>query len=261
MVGDFEYVNDPTAQKTLQELKYSVHPDCLKPKDGKEPSLSLASWRRLQNEAHRVLGIKEGEKGPLGHALITTNPLRPQSFYSNKGIDKLVEYMNSDNPYSLLKCPGRYTVQVATFHGEVTINQLKIRELQQSRSVNGGALEQAGKKAVKLAEALRAKHYDAYVLHDRYASIVTVGSFNSVGTPSAKLPGRIEINPQVLDIMQRFSATPAPGGTAMIPKTLLGICFDIQAIPVEVPRRSISADYRHELVRQSNYVSQGGDGC
>jgi hypothetical protein len=68
-----------------------------------------------------------------------------------------------------------------------------------------------------------------------------------VGTPRSD--GRIEINPQVHDIMQRFSARPAPGTNgAMVPKTLLGISFDIQAIPVEVPRRSISADYRHELV-------------
>jgi hypothetical protein len=247
MVGDFEHVDDSTAQRTLRELKYA-QPDCLKPKEGgKAPSLSLATWRGLQNEAHRVLGIKEGEKGPMGHALITTNPLRPKSYYANKGIDRFIEQINADNPYSLLKCPGKYTVQVATFHGQVTIDQLKIRDLERSQRVDGGALAQAGEKALKLAEALRIDHYDAYVLHDRYASIVTVGSFNSVGTPRSD--GRIEINPQVHDIMQRFSARPAPGTNgAMVPKTLLGISFDIQAIPVEVPRRSISADYRHELV-------------
>jgi hypothetical protein len=246
MVGDFEHVDDSAAQKTLRELKYA-QPDCLKPKEGKEPSLSLAAWRGLQNEAHRMLGIKDGEKGPMGHALITTNPLRPKSFYASKGIDKFIEQINADNPYSLLKCPGRYTVQVATFHGQVTIDQKKIRDLERSQNFDGGALAQAGEKALKLAEALRDKHYEAYVLHDRYASIVTVGSFSSVGTPRAD--GRIEINPQIHDVMQRFSATPAPGANgAMIPKTLLGISFDIQAMPVEVPRRSISADYRHELV-------------
>ncbi len=136
---------------------------------------------------------------------------------------------------------------MATFHGQVTIDQLKIRDLERSQNFDGGVLAQAGEKALKLAEALRAKHYDAYVLHDRYASIVTVGSYNSVG--SSRPDGRIEINPQIHEIMQKFSAMPAPGANgAMMPKTLLGISFDIQAIPVEVPRRSISADYRHELV-------------
>ncbi len=243
MVGDYEHIDDSAAQKTLHDLKYA-QPDCLKPKEGKEPSLSLATWRGLQNEARRVLGCQEREKGPMGHAFITTNPLRPKSYYANKGIDGFIEYINRDNPYSLLKCPGKYTVQVATFRGQVIIDQRKILDLQRSPSLDSGALAQAGEKAVKLAEALRAKHYEAYVLHDRYASIVTVGSFNSMGTPSTKLPGRVEINPQVYDIMQRFSAAPESGAA----KTLVGITFDIQAVPVEVPRRSISADYRREMV-------------
>jgi hypothetical protein len=247
MVGDYEHIDDATAQRTLHDLKYA-RPDCLQAKDGKTPSLSLATWRGLQEQARRVLGSKDQEKGPMGHAFVTTNPLRPSSYYANKGIDKLVEKINEDNPYNLLKCPGKYTVQVATFHGQVTIDQLKIRDLERSHNVDGGALAQAGEKAVKLAEALRAKHYEAYVLHDRYASIVTVGSFNSVGTP--RPDGRIEINPKIHELMQTFSATPAPGAAngAMMPKTLLGITFDIQAIPVEVPRRSISADYNHDLV-------------
>jgi hypothetical protein len=246
MVGDYVQVDDSAAQKTLRELKYA-QPDCLKPKDGKTPSLSLATWRQWQNEAHRVLGIKEGEKGPMGHAFITTNPLRPKSFYANKGIDKFIEKINSDNPYSLLKCPGKYTVQVATFRGRVTIDQAKIREMQRSQHFDGGALAQAGEKALKLAEALRIDHYEAYVLHDRYASIVTVGSFDSVGT--RRPDGCIEVDPRMQDIMRRFSATPAPGGSGTtMPKTLLGIPFDSQPIPIEVPQRSISADYKHELV-------------
>ena len=246
MVGDYEHIDDSAAQKTLHQLKYA-QPECLKPKEGKPSGLSLATWREWQNEAHRVLGIKEGEKGPLGHAFITTNPLRPKSFYANKGIDRFVEKINADNPYSLLKCPGKYTVQVATFHGLVTIDQKKIQDLQKSQNFDGGALAQAGERAIKLAEALRAKHYEAYVLHDRYASIVTVGSFDSVGTP--RPDGRIEINPKIHELMQKFSATPASGDNgAMVPKSLIGISFDIQAIPVEVPRRSLSADYRHELV-------------
>ncbi len=85
MVGDFEHVDDSAAQKTLRELKYA-QPDCLKAKEGgKTPSLSLATWRGLQNEAHRVLGIKEGEKGPMGHALITINPCAPRATMPTRG--------------------------------------------------------------------------------------------------------------------------------------------------------------------------------
>jgi hypothetical protein len=103
-------------------------------------------------------------------------------------------------------------------------------------------LAEAGDKAHRLAKALRMKGYEAYEFHDRYASIVTVGSFNSVGTP--RPDGRTEINPQIHEIMKRFGAEAQtlPGQkTPVTPlKTLAGIPFDIQPIPVEVPKRSIS---------------------
>jgi len=50
-------------------------------------------------------------------------------------------------------------------------------------------LEAAAEKAHRLAKALRMKGYDAYEFHDRYASIVTVGSFNSAGTPRGRRGG------------------------------------------------------------------------
>ena len=139
MVGDFEHIDDSSRPEDAPRAEVRVHPDCLKPKDGKEPSLSLATWGRIAERSPSRAGHQRGEKGPMGHALSPPTRYAPRAYYSNKGIDKFIEYMNSDNPYSLLKCPGRYTVQVATFHGQVTINQVKIRELQRSRSVDSGA--------------------------------------------------------------------------------------------------------------------------
>jgi hypothetical protein len=88
------------------------------------------------------------------------------------------------------------------------------------------------------------KGYEAYEFHDRYASIVTVGSFDSVGTPRAD--GKIEIDPRVHDTIRKFGASQVkvmekPSG-AMMPKSLVGIPFDIQPIPVLVPKRSISRE-------------------
>jgi len=55
------------------------------------------------------------------------------------------------------------------------------------------------------------------------------------------------LNPQIHAIMELFKAEPAttPGAGPKV-KTLAGIPFDPQPIPVEVPRRSFSADYRRE---------------
>jgi hypothetical protein len=106
-------------------------------------------------------------------------------------------------------------------------------------------LEDAAKNAHTLTEALRKKDYEAYEFHDRNSSIVTVGSFDTVGTPRSD--GKIEINPGVHTIMRTFGAEAkvTPGQTAQVgkPKKLAGIPFDVQPVPVEVPRRNISADY------------------
>ena len=67
-------------------------------------------------------------------------------------------------------------------------------------------LAEAADKAHRLAKALRMKGYEAYEFHDRYASIVTVGSFNSVGTP--RPDGRMEINAEIAAVMKTFGTDP-----------------------------------------------------
>ena len=96
---------------------------------------------------------------------------------------------------------------------------------------------------------MRIKGWEAYEFHDRNASLVTVGSFDSVGTP--RPDGKIEINPQVHQIIEVFRAKPAgvPGaaGGDADRESLVGIFFDVQPIPVEVPKRSISRQLTQRL--------------
>lgn len=241
MVGDFPAVDDPEAQKALQEIKYAT-PQCLDVKSGKRTNQTLAALRLIQKEIHTAIGSEKKKRGPMGHAFLTVNPLLPKDYFAPKGIDKLVLAMNEGNRYSLLDCPGKYTVQVAHFTGNVILDQKKIREVESGALTLKSGLVEAGEKAEKLVEALRQKGYEAYVFHDRYASLVTVGSFDSVGT---SLPdGRIELDPRIHAIMKTFGPEPAAGaGAALKPKTVLDIPLDLQPIPVQVPKRSISADY------------------
>ena len=130
--------------------------------------------------------------------------------------------------------------------GEVVIKQDEIREIESGSRKMDSSLAEAADKAHRLAKALRMKGYQAYEFHNRRASIVTVGSFNSVGTP--RPDGQIEINPQIHRIMKTFGAEPTalPGQTTPVTplKSLVGIPFDILPIPVQVPKRSISAALR-----------------
>jgi hypothetical protein len=241
LVGDYSAVDDQEAQKVLKKLKYT-NPKCLDVKETKGTYQSLAALRTIQG----LLGSQNKEKGPMAHAFITTNPLLPKDYFAPHGLDPLVIEMNKNVPHSLLDCPGKYSVQVATFNGHVIIKQQEIEAIETGKKQLSGDLADAALKAHQLTEALRMKGYEAYEFHDRCASIVTVGSFDSVGTPRAD--GRIEINPKIHAIIKTFAAKPVdfaeqvPKNTIpMSCKSLVGINFDIQPIPIMVPKKTIAA--------------------
>ena len=257
LVGNYQSAEDPEAEKALQKIKYAT-PQCLDVKDGKETHQDLTGWRLIQKQVYEAIGSEKKKLGPMSHAFKTPNPMLPADFFVQKhGIDEAVVAMNRGVPYSLLDCPGKYTVQVATFKGRVLIKQDEIKAVEDGRKQMKGELAEAAKKADKLTKDLRKQGIEAYQFHDRYASIVTVGSFNSVGTPRAD--GRTEINPEIHKIMERFG--PDPDKTAQVQnalkasgidkqtlaapvKSLDGIPFDIMPIPVQVPKRSISTAMR-----------------
>ncbi len=241
MVGNFRGVDDPSAQRTLRKLKTS-HPKCLEISEERQTYQSLAALRVAQRVVQRVAGSAKKDKGPMGHAFISPNPLLGDELAATSGLDPMVVEMNQHVEHSLLDCPGNFTVQVATFTGSVVIDQREIREIEQGKELESG-LAEAAVKAHQLTEALRLKGWEAYEFHDRYSSIVTIGGFSSTGTP--RPDGKIEINPGIHRIMTTFGARQAalPGQpAAMTMKSLIGIPFDIQPIPVHVPRRSLSRE-------------------
>jgi len=247
LVGNYPAVDAPDAQRVLQKLKHTW-PECLDVEDGEATHQTLAGWRWNQKQLQRLIGSENKQKGPMGHAFITTNPLLPKDYYSPNGLDELVLEMNKDVEHSLLDCPGKYSVQVATFRGRVVIDQSEIQAIEGGKQFES-ELAKAAMQAHKLTEALRLKGWEAYEFHDRYASIVTVGAFDNVGSP--RRDGKIEINPQIHRIMQTFGAeqTTLPGQTAASTKvkSVVGIPLDVQPIPVEVPKRAISRELARGL--------------
>jgi hypothetical protein len=250
LVGDYASADDSDAQKTLKKLKFA-NPKCLETKkDDQAAAESLTGWRHLQNQIYTAMGGDKEKEGMMFHAFIAPNPLLPPDFFTPKaGLDPEVLAMNKDVAFSLLDCPGKYTVQVATFKGTVIIKQEEIMEIQNGNKDMDVNLAKADEKADRLTKALRAKGYEAYQFRDCSASIVTIGSFNSVGTPMDD--GRIEINPDIHKIMNLCKAQPitlpgqaASGNTKLA--TLAGIPFDVQPMPVEVPKRSLSVAMRKD---------------
>jgi hypothetical protein len=243
LVGDFPAVDDPALQKTLDKLKYA-QPECLdltKHADSTQQFAGLRSlYRRLNgDEAKR-------RKGPMGSAFVTRNPLLPAEYFEG-GVDPFVVSLNRGVKYSLLDNAGQFTVRVATFRGDITMDANKIQALEQSGNVTD-KLEVAADQAHRLTTALRKRGVDAYEFHDRHESIVTIGSFASEGTPRAD--GTIEIDPGILRIMQSYGASrqrlPGRPELGLQPRQLAGIPFDVQPYPMKVPRQSLGASYTRQ---------------
>lgn len=244
LVGNYASVDDTEAQRVLQKIKLA-QPKCLEVGEGKRTNVSLANWRRVISHA---VGGDQQQHGPMGHAFITTNPVLPPEFFNTRGVDQFVLDMNRDVEFSLLDCPGKYSVQVKQFRGEVIIDQNRIRQIEGGEAKMKSNLINAGEQAERLTKALRMKGYEAYCFHDRAASIVCVGSFDSVGTP--RNDGKIEINPQMLKFIEFFkpAAVNIPGQPGAIkPNQYVGETFDIQPMPVQVPKRSIGASYNRKM--------------
>ncbi|GHT16896.1 hypothetical protein FACS1894189_1750 [Planctomycetales bacterium] len=215
VVGNFQSMDEKSFKETLEKVK-KCNPASLKP----NPML-----KRQPTE-------------PFIRAFGCANPLLPPE--NQRGtVDKFIESINIKRPYTLLRNPRRYTVQIATFTGHVVIKQDEINAIengkQQFSKRKVSELELGEKAAVKLCQTLRDQGIEAYEFHDRYASIVTVGSFDSYGR---KYPnGLEEMDPQILQIIQRYQGKPVSGQMVSYePVRIGGIECDVQPKVIEVPR-------------------------
>jgi hypothetical protein len=262
MVGDFDSVNDPLLETTLEKIK-NLNPACLSKRDANgnlvpvvksNQSLGarMGSFYRNSILSKVSKDDKRLKQGTLARSFVTRNPLLPDELFVAKGLDPFVVNMNKDLPYSLLRNPKKYTVKVATFRG---VDSMKPKEFEEKINKNGSdsKIDQAAVNARDLCAALRRKGVEAYEFHDVSESIVTIGSFDSVGEERAD--GKTEINREVLMIMETYKAkaTKLPGyaNPGLECKTEAGIPFDSQPIPVEVPRQSLAAHYNagHGVLR------------
>jgi hypothetical protein len=169
LVGDEKTLHD--SELLLHKVK-KIKPKCL------NGNPSIFKWR-------------DG----LHTAMRTTNPFVPaQDIFPRKN-DPLVLKMNG-GPFSVLHCPGHYTMQVAEFGGRATfvteVVKQKTNPLNSlTELIKDSPLERAYDEAEELAEKL-AKNPEIkklgcqpYVFHDRTTSKVMMGAFNSPDDPSA----------------------------------------------------------------------------
>jgi hypothetical protein len=207
IAGNYPSIEDRVAQKTLEYIK-TLSPKC---------------W-----EEHGIYRKSPGRPGPLSGAFLTINPLLSPEEVAKKSQDPLVARLNASSEYSLIRNPAKFTLVVATFEGRSTtkIGTRHVEEAERSFQVGDG-LDDAAEDAETLASLLRSRQssqtsfaplldglsLDAYVFHDRYRSLVTVGGFD---TPQ---------DPRLPELARRFGAktvrNPATGQTVLTGETIL----------------------------------------
>lgn len=253
LVGDFSAADDAKAEKTLAKIK-QLRPKCLAVGELDSEKSAFRQFRFHYKN-------REQGKPPLISAFVCPNPYLPDQYLAPKGPDKLVYEMNKDLEFSLLHCPSPYTLVVASFKGDSTLDANKIAqsqaEFEESKNSNKGIkskLADAADKAHRLTEALRAHGYEAYEYHDRYESVVCIGGFDALMVQSET--GQPVINPDIARLGQQFQPQLISGkmqgargnqfSAAWKPFTLPeypDIPFDYQPYPREVPRYSVASDY------------------
>jgi hypothetical protein len=172
-------MDDPEAGHLLERIK-TISPEALRTDNIEGTSQSLVADREFYKAVKRSLG-KQVPTGPMGHAFIARNPLLPKEYFT-PGLDPEVAKWNGGE-LSLLNCPGKYTIKVATFRGRSTLVKAtdELDEKPRMRwAKDNDPLVIAGDNAHKLALALRKIGWEAYEFHDRHESYVAVGSFDEM---------------------------------------------------------------------------------
>jgi hypothetical protein len=129
---------------------------------------------------------------PFPSAFAVPNPTVPRAPRNEDKNDPFLKKLNAREPYSLLKCGKSYTLLIAVFKGFHTFQPNKPPDEGFFEKLWGGnsgqLLDASSQNAHNLAEVLRSRplHFEAYVLHLRQGSAVTVGSFDREDDPQIK---------------------------------------------------------------------------
>jgi hypothetical protein len=122
--------------------------------------------------------------------------------------------LNADETFSLLKNPKRFTLAIKQYE---TPTSYEGRDAPAAASIftkfnvlkKTNQIDYAAENAHGLAEVLRKNKLEAYVLHTKYASVVTVGAYDNLEDPQLRSMQDFLKNRPQLQVVQIFP-TPMP---------------------------------------------------
>jgi hypothetical protein len=188
LAGNYPTSNDKVAQQTLHYIKEVFEPQFLN--DVEAVGLASPGQSIKRSKSGGIFRTTKDRPRPLSGAFMTTNPLLTDEELSVRRRDPFIIKLNTGSEFSLLSNRGRYTIVIATFQGRSYPQLGKEKTDEHKFSLNNSPLSDAAERAWELCSALRHarslgydQEFETFVYHDRYSSIVTVGSFDSKDDP------------------------------------------------------------------------------
>jgi hypothetical protein len=156
----------------------------------------------------KAQGGEEKFINPFAKVMSVPNPAIPTKHGTDNSSDDiaLLRKLNANEECSLFKCPKKFTLAVKSFPLPLTIQPaggLSSVMQKQTKPTEGDPI---GDKASVLAKMLRKHNLEAYVLHQKYSSIVTVGSYDSLDDPRMRRDQE-RLPQQMHDVLEKFAPT------------------------------------------------------
>jgi hypothetical protein len=183
--------------------------------------------------------IEKDYLNPYAHAMVVQNPtVQKQLSNGPVPLDPFIVKLNDGRPYSLLKTTKKWTLAVKSFSAPVHYvskdeDASMVRRIGFSKDAE--VLKAGAEQAEALAKALREMkgrggeplNLEAYVLHTRTASLVTVGQYDSPNDPELLEKQRI-LNSLTFNLSRDDKGQQITGTGQKL--------FGDQILPVPIPR-------------------------
>jgi hypothetical protein len=190
------YPDVDAANRALAQVKSWKLPDPTKvdldvgnfwaPKDAN--NVDLANLANIAKDKNRVGQAEAGYVNPFKRAFVCRNPAVKQQAAPEAKVDiTLLKRLNSDEPHSLLSCNKPFSLAVKEFKTPHTVQDRASSANLLEKLGFGGKTEHqdfARISAHNLVDVLRKQKVEAYVLHSKFESTVTVGSYDSPTDPA-----------------------------------------------------------------------------
>jgi hypothetical protein len=240
LIGDFK--TDLDARKALDVVRTWPAPVLRNlPKPQQTMLMDGAVVGRPATDGKKAM-IENGYLNPYLSATVAANPLAPRQVptqISSNHCDPFIVKLNEGCPYNLFKATKDYTLAVKSFNAPVQIVSSKDSDsaLMQSKDSKkaANALQAGAVQAESMAKMLREMKgpngqslgLEAFVLHTRNSSIVTIGQFDSPNDPALI---------QVQNLLTSFKLNVTEDKTGARPVGNAPTLFDSRMVPIPVPR-------------------------